>query len=188
VATHESGHAVVAHFTEGAEELRRVSILPRGMSLGATQQLAGHDRHILTEPELAAKLRVLMGGYAAESVVYGNVSSGSEQDLRQATDFAYRMVAHYGMSERVGPMFHEQRLEHPFLGQRLATEAGLSDETAHEIEQEARRILSEAVESARRMISEKRAALERLVEALLTEETLEKEALLRVLGEAQAAA
>jgi cell division protease FtsH len=188
VATHEAGHAIVAHFTQHAEPLRRVSILPRGMSLGATQQWATNDKHIVTEPELAAKLRVLMGGYAAEAVVYGNVSSGSEQDLRQATDFAFRMVAHYGMSERVGPMFHEQRVEHPFLGQRLATETGLSDETAHLIEQEARRILSEAVEAARRMVIEKKATLERLMSALLELETLERPELERLLGTTQAAA
>jgi cell division protease FtsH len=188
VATHESGHAIVAHFTKNAEPLRRVSILPRGMSLGATQQWATNDKHIVTEPELAAKLRVLMGGYAAETIVYGNVSSGSEQDLRQATDFAFRMVAHYGMSERVGPMFHEQRVEHPFLGQRLATETGLSDETAHLIEQEARRILSEAVEAAKSLVLERRAALERLVAALLQDETLERPDLERVLGATQVAA
>jgi cell division protease FtsH len=158
------------------------------MSLGATQQWATNDKHIVTEPELAAKLRVLMGGYAAEMILYGNVSSGSEHDLRQATDFAFRMVAHYGMSERVGPMFHEQRVEHPFLGQRLATETGLSDETAHLIEQEARRILSEAVEAAKTLVLEKRAALERLVGALLQEETLEGPELERVLGATQAAA
>jgi cell division protease FtsH len=188
VATHEAGHAIVAHFTPNTEPLRRVSILPRGMSLGATQQWATQDRHIVTEPELAAKLRVLMGGYAAEVVLYGNVSSGSEQDLRQATDFAFRMVAHYGMSERVGPMFHEQRVEHPFLGQRLATETGLSDETAHLIEQEARRILSEAVEAAKRLVDEKKAVVDRLVAALLEHETLERPDLERVLGSAQAAA
>jgi len=188
VATHESGHAVVAHFTKDAELLRRVSILPRGMSLGATQQWAANDRHIITEPELAAKLRVLMGGYAAETLVYGNVSSGSEQDLKQATDFAYRMVAHYGMSERVGPVFHEQRLEHPFLGQRLATDVGLSDKTSHEIEQEARRILSEALDAARRMLDEQRATLERLVAELLEHETLEEAELQRVLGTTKAAA
>jgi cell division protease FtsH len=188
VATHEAGHAIVAHFTEHTEPLRRVSILPRGMSLGATQQWATQDRHLVTEPELAAKLRVLMGGYAAETIVYGNVSSGSEQDLRQATDFAFRMVAHYGMSERVGPMFHEQRVEHPFLGQRLATETGLSDETAHLIEQEARRILSDAVELAKRVVNERRAALEKLVAALLDQETLERPDLERVLGGAQVAA
>ena len=188
VATHEAGHSVVAHFSEHTERLRRVSILPRGMSLGATQQWATNDKHIVTEPELFAKLRVLMGGYAAETIVYGNVSSGSEHDLRQATDFAFRMVAHYGMSERVGPMFHEQRVEHPFLGQRLATETGLSDETAHLIEGEARRILSEAVDAAKRLVLEKRAALERLIDALLERETLEHQDLERVLGTAQAAA
>ncbi|HXN30835.1 MAG TPA: ATP-dependent zinc metalloprotease FtsH [Polyangiaceae bacterium] len=188
VATHEAGHAIVAHFSEHAEPLRRVSILPRGMSLGATQQWASNDRHIVTEPELEAKLRVLMGGYAAESTIYGNLSSGSEQDLRQATDFAFRMVAHYGMSQRVGPMFHEQRVEHPFLGQRLATETGLSDETAHEIEQEARRMLSAAVEAAKHMVENKREALDRLIGALLEHETLEKGDLDRVLGAAQAAA
>ncbi|MGH7269153.1 MAG: ATP-dependent metallopeptidase FtsH/Yme1/Tma family protein, partial [Polyangiaceae bacterium] len=188
VATHEAGHAVVAHFTRASEPLRRVSILPRGMSLGATQQWSLTDRHIATEPELSAKLRVLMGGYAAETVVYGHVSSGSEQDLRQATDFAYRMVARYGMSERVGPVFHEQHVEYPFLGQRLATEGGLSDETAHEIEQEARRFLSEAVEAAKHLVNEKRAALERLVAALLEHETLETTELERVLGSAQVAA
>ncbi len=180
VATHEAGHAIVAHFTENTEPLRRVSILPRGMSLGATQQWASADRHIITEPELAAKLNVLMGGYAAENVVYGNVSSGSEQDLRQATDFAFRMVAHYGMSERIGPMFHEQRLEHPFLGQRLATEAGLSDETAHLIEQEARRLLADAALAAKCLVAEKRSVLERLIAALLEHETLEHPELERV--------
>jgi cell division protease FtsH len=188
VATHEAGHAIVAHFTEHSEPLRRVSILPRGMSLGATQQWATNDKHIVTEPELEAKLRVLMGGYAAETIVYGNVSSGSEQDLRQATDFAFRMVAHYGMSQRVGPVFHEQRVEHPFLGQRLATETGLSDETAHEIEQEARCRLSEAAEAARGMVESKRAVLDRLIAALLQHETLETSELERVLGSAQAAA
>jgi cell division protease FtsH len=188
VATHESGHAIVAHFTREADRLRRVSILPRGMSLGATQQWATNDKHIVTEPELAAKLRVLMGGYAAEALVFGSVSSGSEQDLRQATEFAFRMVAHYGMSERVGPMFHEQRVEHPFLGQRLATEVGLSDETAHVYDQEARRILSEALEAARRMLGDRRQMLEELVHALLDQETLEQPELERLLGVAQAAA
>jgi cell division protease FtsH len=188
VATHEAGHAIVAHFSEHTEPLQRVSILPRGMSLGATQQWAINDRHLVTEPELEAKLRTLMGGFAAENTMYGNVSSGSEQDLQQATDFAYRMVAHYGMSQRIGPMFHEQRVEHPFLGQRLATETALSDETAHEIEQEARRLLSEAVEGAKRLVESKRATLERLVSALLEHETLERPDLERLLGEARVAA
>jgi cell division protease FtsH len=182
VATHESGHALVARFTAGAEPLRRVSILPRGMSLGATQQMAASDRHLASEPDLVAKLRVLMGGYAAERVVYGNVSTGSEQDLRQATDLAYHMVAHFGMSERVGPVFHEQGLEHPFLGRHLATDKPLSSETSHVIEQEARRLLTGAVEAAQRIVAEQRESLERLVAELLGRETLDAPDLERLLA------
>jgi cell division protease FtsH len=173
VAIHESGHAVVAHFTKNAEPLRRVSILPRGMSLGATQQTPMGDRHLATQDDLEAKLRVMMGGYAAENLLLGTVSTGSENDLRQATDLAFKMVAHYGMSDRIGPVFHEQRAEHPFLGQKLASDAGISDETEHEIEDEARHILSEAVVAAKATIEEHRGALLRLVDALLEHETLE---------------
>jgi cell division protease FtsH len=182
VALHESGHAIMAHFTPEAEPLRRVSILPRGFALGATQQTEAPDRHLATQPQLEAKLRVLMGGYAAESLFAGSVSSGSENDLRVATDLAYKMVAHYGMSPRVGPVFHEQRVEHPFLGQRLATDGGTSDTTAHTIEEEARRILTASLDAARESIQSHAEALDRLVAALLERETLEKVDLDKVLA------
>ncbi len=184
VAIHESGHAVVARFTAHAESLRRITILPRGLALGATQQSPVADRHLVTQPELLAKLRVLMGGYAAESLILGEVSSGSENDLRVATDVAYDMVAHYGMSERVGPVYHEQRTEHPFLGQRLAVESSaISDETAHAIEDEARLLLAGAVDDAKSTIVQWRPALERLVARLLERETLEKDELEVVLSD-----
>jgi cell division protease FtsH len=183
VAIHESGHAIVARFTPDAEPLRRVSILPRGFALGATQQTEAPDRHIATQPQLEAKLGVLMGGYAAESLLAGSVSSGSENDLRVATDLAFKMVAHYGMSARVGPVFHEQRLEHPFLGQRLATETPVSDSTSSTIEDEARRVLVEALDFAKKAIDQHRDALDRLVAALLQHETMEKAALDEVLRE-----
>jgi cell division protease FtsH len=183
VAVHESGHAIVARFTPGAEPLRRVSILPRGFALGATQQTEAPDRHIVTQPQLEAKLGVLMGGYSAEKLLLGSVSSGSENDLRVATDLAFKMVAHYGMSPRVGPVFHEQRLEHPFLGQRLATETPVSDSTSSAIEDEARRVLVEGLEYAKKTIEQHKAALDRLVTALLEHETMEKAALDEVLRE-----
>jgi cell division protease FtsH len=183
VAIHESGHAIVARFTPEAEPLRRVSILPRGFALGATQQTEAPDRHIATQPQLEAKLGVLMGGYAAESLLAGSVSSGAENDLRVATDLAFKMVAHYGMSARVGPVFHEQRLEHPFLGQRLATETPVSDSTSSVIEDEARRVLVEALDFAKRALEHHRDALDRLVAALLQHETMEKAALDAVLRE-----
>jgi cell division protease FtsH len=182
VAVHESGHAVVARFTPDAESLRRVSILPRGFALGATQQTEAPDRHLATQPHLDAKLRVLLGGYAAESLTWGNVSSGSENDLRVATDLAFKMVAHYGMSPRLGPVFHEQRVEHPFLGQKLATESPVSDATTHAIEDEAGRMLTEALEIAKQILRKHQGALDRLVAALIEQETLEKDDLDRVLG------
>ncbi|HVZ35381.1 MAG TPA: ATP-dependent zinc metalloprotease FtsH, partial [Polyangiaceae bacterium] len=138
VAIHESGHAVVAHFSPHCEPLRRVSILPRGMALGVTQQTPPDDRHIHTQPQLESRLAVLLGGYAAERSFLGSISSGSADDLKNATEIAFNMVAHFGMSEKVGPVFHEHKVEHPFLGQRLATEGGASDETVRQMEDEVR--------------------------------------------------
>jgi cell division protease FtsH len=183
VATHESGHAIVAHFTAHAEPLRRVTILPRGMALGLTQQSLLEDRHLATQPEIEAKLSVLLGGYAAEDLIYENQSSGSENDLKEATELAYKMVAHYGMSDAVGPVYHDHHTEHPFLGQRLASEGGVSDATVHSIETEARRILNVALEHAKAKIREHMDALERLVAALLEQESVERVALVQLLGE-----
>jgi cell division protease FtsH len=182
VAVHESGHAIIAHYNPHAEPLRRVSILPRGMSLGVTQQTPGDDRHIMTQPELESRLSVLLGGYAAERTVLGSISSGAADDLKRATEIAFKMVAHYGMSDKVGPVFHEHKVEHPFLGQRLATEGGTSDVTVRQMEDEVRNLLVNAEREAERRLTEHRPALERLVEALLTKETLEIEALRGLLG------
>jgi cell division protease FtsH len=182
VAVHESGHAIAAHFGPHSEPLRRVSILPRGMALGITQQEAPEDRHIQTQPELESRLAVLLGGFAAERVVLGNVSSGSANDLKQATEIAFKMVAHFGMSEKVGPVFHEHKVEHPFLGQRLATEGGTSDVTVRQIEDEVRLLIVGAQREAERRVNTHRVELDGLVDALLTKETLEPEALKKLLG------
>jgi cell division protease FtsH len=136
----------------------------------------------MTQPEIESRLRVLMGGYAAERVIMGDISSGAANDLQKATDMAFNMVAHFGMSERVGPVFHEHRTEHPFLGQMIATEGGTSDATVHVIEEETRRILAEAVDGARKLITEHRPALERLMTALLEQESVEGKQLTDLLG------
>jgi cell division protease FtsH len=187
VAVHEGGHAVVAHFEPDGEPLRRVSILPRGLSLGATQQVAPEDRHLATRAQLSAKLAVLMAGHAAEEVVLGDISTGTENDLKVATDLATKMVAHYGMSPRLGPVYVEHRAEHPFLGQRVATDGGASDETVHLVEEETRRIVAEARAQAAATIEDHRADLDRLVEALLEKETLERAELEALLGQARVA-
>jgi cell division protease FtsH len=182
VAVHESGHATIAHFNDNAESLERVSIIPRGMTLGVTQQSPGADKHLLTRPELESRLRVLMGGYAAEEVVLGACSSGAANDLERATDLAFKMVAHFGMSERIGPMFYEHKSEHPFLGRTLASDGSTSDATVHVIEQEARKLLVKALDDAKVTIAARRRELDSLVAMLLTKETLDKAELKRLLG------
>jgi cell division protease FtsH len=153
-----------------------VTIIPRGMALGATQQAISEDHHISTQPQLESQLRVLLGGYAAERLVFGSISTGAENDLKEATHLASKMVAHYGMSETLGPAYYEH-LEHPFLGQKLATEGGVSDATTHAIEQETRDALSRALNGASRLLGEHRRELDRLVQALLDQETIEGNAL-----------
>ncbi len=155
VAVHESGHAVVAYFVPEAEPLERVSIIPRGMELGATQQVPAADRHIMTLAELQARLTVLIGGYAAERTILKDISSGAEDDLEEATRLATRMVANFGMSEKLGAVYHEHETEHPFLGARAVD-----------------------------VIEKHRVAMDRLVETTLeTEVVEEKPDLVTVLGE-----
>ncbi|HET9931003.1 MAG TPA: cell division protein FtsH, partial [Polyangiaceae bacterium] len=182
VAVHEAGHALVAHFSSNAEPLERVTIIPRGMALGVTQYVPGQDRHLFTEPQLRDNLGMMLGGYAAERLVLGSISSGAENDLKRATELAFKMVAHWGMSERVGPVYHEHRTEHPFLGATLATESGTSDATVHIIEDETRRILGGALNYAEGLLAEKRTELDLLVSALLDTETVEKDEIVRLLG------
>ncbi len=182
VAVHESGHAMIAWATPEAEPLNRVSILPRGMALGATQQVPPEDRHLHTRSELDARLLVLLGGYAAERTVLGEISTGAEHDLSEATRLASKMVAHYGMSELLGPVHYDIHEEHAFLGQRIATESGTSDATVHAIESEARALLGRALAAATAAIVTHREALDRLAAALLEHETLERDQLDRLLG------
>jgi len=182
VAVHESGHALLAWATPEAEPLHRVSILPRGLALGATQQVPPEDRHLHTRPELDARLFVLLGGYAAERLALGDISTGAEHDLREATRLASKMVAHYGMSTKLGPVYYEVQEEHAFLGQRIATDSGTSDATIHQIEREARDVLANALARASAVIAQHRDRLDKLVAALLAHETLEHDELDAVLG------
>jgi cell division protease FtsH len=131
---------------------------------------------------LAARLYVLLGGYAAERLVLGDISTGAENDLREATRLASKMVAHYGMSDALGPVHYEVHEEHPFLGQRIATDSGASDATVHAIEDEARKLLARALAQASSMIGAYRGLLDHLVGELLEHETLEQQELARVMG------
>jgi cell division protease FtsH len=182
VAVHEAGHTLVAHFTKEADRMDRVSILPRGLALGATHQIPAGDRHLMTRAEIDARLCVLMGGLSAERLVLGDSSSGAEHDLSAASHLAFEMVAHYGMSETIGPVYHQHRAERPFLGRALAIEGATSDATVHTIELEVRALIAEAGQKAARMLDERRGLLEQLVERLLRVETVEHDELEHLLG------
>jgi cell division protease FtsH len=137
---------------------------------------------IHTRAELDARLLVLLGGYAAERVVLGDISTGAEHDLREATRLASKMVAHYGMSDELGPAYYDVDIEHPFLGARIAGDRVTSDATVHAIESEARRLLASALAKATATITTHRARLDRLSAALVERETLEAADLDAVLG------
>jgi cell division protease FtsH len=182
VAIHESGHTVVATFAIGAEPPKRVSIIPRGMALGVTHQSPGVDRHIMTQGELEARLSVLMGGYAAERLVLESISTGAENDLKEATRLASRMVANFGMSPRLGPVYYDHEAEHPFLGQRVALDGATSAATAGVIEEEARKVLGSALDGAAEILEKHRKVLDGLWAALLDRESLERDDLEAILG------
>ena len=157
-AYHESGHALLAWVVPGVDRLHKVSIIPRGRSLGATQLLPEEDRVNIGERELHTRLLFLLGGRAAEKLVFNEFSAGAEDDLNKATQIARRMVTHWGMSERLGPVAFRDSEEHPFLGKEMATSRQFSEHTAQVIDEEVIRILREAADRAETMLRENRAS------------------------------
>jgi hypothetical protein len=124
VAGSRSAITLVAHASPHADPVRRVTIIPRGMALGVTQQTPTEDRHIMTQPELETRLCVMMAGYAAELVVLGEVSTGAENDLKVATQLATNMVSHFGMSKKLGAVYYSHQEEHPFSASASRPRAG----------------------------------------------------------------
>jgi cell division protease FtsH len=183
VACHESGHAVTAYFCPHADPLEKVSIVPRGMALGVTEQHPEGDRYTVDEQYLREKLVILLGGRAAEQLLYGNVSSGAADDLKQASRLARRMVAQWGMSDALGPVSFPVGEEHPFLGRELTEPRDFSDHTAQLLDEEVGRLLQTAEQQAQAILAGHRPQLERLVAELLAHESLDKQEIAAVLGE-----
>lgn len=172
VAYHEAGHALVALLTPGADPLKKVTIIPRGRALGVTEQVPNEDLHNLRRDYLLGRLRIMLGGHAAEYLVYEDVSTGAGDDLKKATALARRMVCQWGMSDRLGPVFFSQGENHPFLGRELAREKNFSEETARIIDEEIRGIVHEAKTAAGDLLKENRHKLDLLAENLQEKETL----------------
>src|SRR2546421_9491948 len=189
VAHHEGGHALVAAVLPDVDPLYKVTIVPRGRSLGVTQFLPEDDRRNYTRSYLVQRLAVALGGRTGEEVALGEITSGAENDLKEATKLARRMVTEWGMGEKTGLVAYELDGENPFLRQPLVGESGriYSEGTAERVDAEVERLLEQAHQQARLVLSEHRAALERLAQTLLQEEVLERDQALAIIAGDQTA-
>ena len=182
---HEAGHTAVAHFLPHADPLYKVTIIPRGRALGVTYQLPEEERHTLPEDYLTDRLAVMMGGRTAEQLLIGNVRSGADDDIRQATALARAMVSRWGMAKDVGPVDLRQSEEHPFLGREIAQPRLFSQETAHQVDEAVRGFVLEAERRAGEIIETHKAKIERLIAELEEHETLSRKEIDACLGPAR---
>ena len=187
LAVHESGHTITAHLLPHADPIHKVTIIPRGRALGATHQLPEEERHTLPEEYLKDRLIVLLGGRAAEQILLGSVSSGADDDIKQATALARAMIARWGMSEDVGPMDVSDSEEHPFLGREIAQPRRFSETTAHRVDEAVHDLLNEAESCAKELIESNRGRITALIHLLMEKETLDRDEIERVLGAAHEA-
>ncbi|MEY5012024.1 MAG: hypothetical protein RLZZ253_3163, partial [Verrucomicrobiota bacterium] len=172
-AYHEAGHALLLELLENTEPLHKVTIIPRGPSLGSTMWLPQEDKYNMRRRELVDSLCVTMGGRVAEEIVFGDVTSGARGDIKQATGMARRMVCEWGMSEGLGMVEYGDHDDYVFLGRELSRQRDYSEATAQEIDREVRKLCDDAYERARKILLEKREALEAIAKALLEYETLD---------------
>jgi len=172
-AYHESGHALVAMLLPGADPVHKVTIIPRGMALGVTQQLPLGDRYTYSRDYLMTRLAMMFGGRVAEELVFDHMTTGAGDDIEKATELARKMVCEWGMSRELGPMTFGRREEQVFLGRDIAHTKDYSEHTAVEIDREVRRIVDEAYQKARALLTESTPLLHALAERLLEKEVVE---------------
>ena len=175
VAYHEVGHALILELLPFADQVHKVSILPRGMALGYTMQLPTQDKYLTTKNELLDKIAGLLGGRVAEEMVFNEISTGASNDLEHATGIVRAMVCEYGMSEKIGPLTLGKRHGNPFLGRDLMEDRNYSEEMAISIDKEIRNTMDAAYQRARLILSENREKMDAIVKVLLEKETLERE-------------
>lgn len=181
-AFHEAGHAILAWYQEGMDPVHKVSIVPRGRSGGVTRFQAEKEVPNVGRRAFFKRLIMTMGGRAAEKIIFDEYSAGAVSDIEQATRIARHMVAHWGMSEKVGPVSFKQSEQHPFLGKEMQSSREFSEETARIIDVEVTSILKEANETAISMLHEYREQMDALAEALLEHEDIEHDELVKILG------
>jgi cell division protease FtsH len=183
IAYHEAGHTLVSRLTPGTDPIHKVTIMPRGRALGITQQLPIDDRRIYARTFLLNQLAVMLGGRAAEELVFGDLSTGARDDIEQATQIARKMVCEWGMSEKLGPLTFGKKEEEVFLGRDFGMQRNYSENTARVIDEEVTRLVDKQREAARAIVASNRDKLERIAEALLEHESLDATALDKLLQE-----
>ena len=181
-ACHESGHALPYYFLKNAGPLHKVTIIPRGRALGLTVGLPLEDSYSHTKGWLMDQLVILYGGYAAESLMYGETTTGTQNDLHRATELAHRMVCEWGMSEKIGAITYGQEEQPIFMGKEIARHKDYSEHIAKEIDCAVREILENAKDKALTLLKEHKSDLEKLTAALLEKETLCDDEIRELLG------
>jgi cell division protease FtsH len=183
VSYHEAGHALVAASLPGADPIAKVSIVPRDHSMGVTQQLPERERYLYPRELLLDRLAVVLGGRAAEKLVYDSATTGAGDDLKQASRLARRMVLDWGMSERIGLLTLTEGRDQVFLGEELSRPRELSEQTAREADEEVRGLLDQAYQRALALLTEKRETLDRIAEHLVEREEIDGRAITELLAE-----
>lgn len=172
-AYHEAGHALVARLIPGTDPVHKVTIIPRGMALGVTQQVPLDDRHTWSREYILDRLAIMFGGRVAEELVLGHMTTGAGDDIEKATELARRMVCEWGMSDRLGPMTFGKKEEQIFLGRDFTQIKDYSEKTAIEIDTEVRGIISSAYDRAKRLLIDNRKILDKMADVLLEKEVLD---------------
>ena len=181
-AYHEAGHTLTAWHLDGSHVVHKVTIIPRGRALGVTQYVPNEDRLSISKGELEHQLIVLLGGRAAETIVFSETCVGAENDLERATTIARRMVTHWGMSPKIGPVSYKTSDEDPFLGREIHQQRQFSEHTQELIDEEVARILLEADQQAEQLLRERRDELETITRALLEREELTEMEISELIG------
>ncbi len=174
-AFHEMGHAIVGHLLPNTDPVHKVSIISRGQALGYTISLPSEDKFLTSRAELTDTMAMTLGGRAAEEIVFGEITTGASNDLEKVTETAKQMVMRFGMSERLGPRVFGHDRSQPFLGREFSSEPDYSDEIAREIDDEIRRIVEAAHQTAKDLLTERRKDLDRISNILLERETIDAE-------------
>jgi cell division protease FtsH len=181
-AIHEAGHAILTVLLPHADPIHKVTIIPRGMALGLTQQLPADEKHNYSRDYLNDQIAILLGGRIAEEITLGSITTGAGNDLERATELAHRMVCEWGMSDTLGPLTFGRKEEQIFLGREIAQRSDYSEDTALRIDQEVKRIVTDAYNRALQILQGNRASLDQMAEELLLREVLDGDQVRRIVS------